>query len=443
MPPAEYSDIFSEQDERFMRRALALAAKGRGAVEPNPLVGCVLARDGKTVAEGYHRKFGGPHAEVDALQQAHQAAGGATAYVTLEPCCHHGKTGPCCEALLEAGVQRVVAAMADPFPQVAGRGLQRLREAGVRVEVGLLEQQARLLNAPYLKRLSTSTPWVILKWAQSLDGKLATATGHSQWITSDLSRKEAHRLRGYVDAVLVGAGTVVADDPLLTCRMVKPRRIARRVVIDGRLHVPLHSQVVRTARESPVVIVCTEQAADEHRQKVDVLRDESCQVLPLPQTVAGQVDLKALLAWCGSQQMTNIMVEGGGYLLGEFLSARLADELAIFIAPMLIGGGMPIVPGSPNQIAPVLPPAGEPYATAFRSGSPLFPDENVEPPSKGERSAHVPLTSGPRGPDVPGILSVTPWSGGVQDVGSAPRLEHVRLRKLAVDFFVQGHLAWP
>lgn len=377
-----------------MRRALTLAARGRGSVEPNPMVGCVLVKDGVAIAEGYHRKFGGPHAEVDAVQRAGDRAHGATAYVTLEPCCHHGKTGPCTEVLLAAGISRVIAAMADPFPEVAGHGIQRLGQAGLRVDVGLLEDSARRLNAPYLKRVASGLPWVILKWAQSLDGKLATATGHSQWITSDLSRKEAHRLRGYVDAVLVGAGTVAADDPQLTCRMVKPRRIARRVVLDGRLRVPLYSQLVRTSRQVPVLIVCTEPAADEHHEKVAALKDEGCQVLPLPQVRPGRIDLRALLSWCGSQRMTNIMVEGGGHVLGEFLDARLADELAVFLAPMLIGGGAPIVP-----------------------------------------------TAGAA--DLLAIQAVTPWPVGVHDLAEAPRLKQVRLRALGPDFCLQGQIAWP
>lgn len=385
----EERQTFDAGDERFMRRALALAEKGRGSVEPNPMVGCVLVRDGRVVGEGYHRRFGGPHAEVEALHRAGEEARGATVYVTLEPCCHTGKTGPCTRALRTAGVARVVAAMADPFPRVAGGGLAELREGGIEVATGLLEGRARALNAAYLKRLATGTPWVILKWAQSLDGKLATSAGHSQWITSDGARKEAHRLRGYVDGVIVGVGTVHADDPQLTCRMVRPRRVARRIVVDGRLSVPLYSQLVHTARQVPTAIVCTERVAGEHAEKVAVLRDGGCELVVLPEAGPGRVDLRGLLGWCGSQQMTNVMVEGGGHLLGQFLDEGLADEVAVFVAPMVIGGGAP---------------------AAVRSSE----------------------------PGAPMLQAVTPWPGGVQDLSEAPHLLDVRVRRLGPDLEVRG-----
>jgi diaminohydroxyphosphoribosylaminopyrimidine deaminase/5-amino-6-(5-phosphoribosylamino)uracil reductase len=380
------AEVFSRQDEQFMRRALVLAARGRGAVEPNPMVGCVLVRDGTVIAEGYHRRFGGPHAEVEALDAAGAGARGSTAYVSLEPCCHRGKTGPCTDALLAAGVSRVVAAMADPFAQVAGEGLRALAAAGVRTAVGLLEDQARLLNAPYLKRLATGLPWVILKWAQSLDGKLATRTRQSQWLTGETARREAHRLRGVVDAVVVGAGTVAADDPQLTCRFVKARRIARRVVVDGRLKIGLDRRLVRTAREEPVVVASTHAAIGGQPDKVDALKQAGCELLPLPEVSAGRIDLRGLVEWFGTQQATNVMVEGGGQLLGQFLDQRLADEVAIFIAPMLIGGSQPGAAG----------------ATA----------------------------------------AVTPWPGGVEDLAASPRLRHVRIRQLGPDLCVQGHMNW-
>jgi len=379
------AEAFSRQDETYMRRALALAARGRGSVEPNPMVGCVLVRDGRVIGEGYHRRFGGPHAEVDALDAAGGAARGATAYVTLEPCCHHGKTGPCTDALLAGGIARVVAAMVDPFAEVAGKGLRVLAAAGVQTSVGLLEGEARSLNAPYLKCLTTGLPWVILKWAQSLDGKLATHTGQSQWITGESARREAHRLRGVVDAVVVGAGTVAADDPQLTCRLVKARRIARRVVVDGQLGIALDRQLVRTARQAPVVIACTKAAVDASAAKAAALRQAGCELLALPTTAPGRIDLGALLKWFGTWRATNVMVEGGGHLLGQFLDQRLADEVAVFIAPVLIGGSRP----------------------------------------------------------APDILAVTPWPMGVEDLAQSPRLERVRVRHLGPDLYYQGRLAWP
>src|SRR5262245_52454147 len=245
--------------ESWMRRALELAERGRGAVEPNPLVGAVLVRDGALVGEGWHQRYGGPHAEVHALAAAGPAARGATLHVTLEPCCHPGKTPPCTDAVLAAGVARVVAAMSDPFPRVAGGGLARLRAAGLEVEVGLCEAEACRLNAPYLKLLSRGRPWVHAKWAMTLDGKMATRTGDSKWIRGGGSRRLVHELRGRVDAVVVGLGTALADDPALTARPPGPR-VATRVVLDGRGALPGDLQVVRTAPETPTLIATTERS---------------------------------------------------------------------------------------------------------------------------------------------------------------------------------------
>ena len=236
----------STPDLWHMRRALELAAQGQGAVEPNPMVGCVIARGAEILGEGWHRRFGGAHAEVEALKLAGERARGATVYVTLEPCCHHGKTPPCTRAILDAGVARVVAAMPDPFPQVAGGGLAELRAAGIEVQSGVLEEEARKLNAPYLKLLSTGRPWIIAKWAMTLDGKIATAAGDSRWISCLDSRSIVHQLRGRVDAIVVGRGTAAADDPLLTARPPGPRT-AMRIVVDTRASLSPQSQLVRTA----------------------------------------------------------------------------------------------------------------------------------------------------------------------------------------------------
>src|SRR5207253_7885382 len=215
------------------RRALELAERGRGYVEPNPLVGAVVVHDGRIIGEGWHQRYGEAHAEVNALTAAGDAARGATLYVTLEPCCHHGKTPPCTDAVLRAGVQRVVAAMLDPFPQVSGKGADLLRAAGVTVDVGLCEAEARRLNAPYLKLLATGLPYVTAKWAMTLDGKIATRTGDSKWISNEASRRRVHELRGRMDAIIVGIGTALADDPLLTARPTGPRTPAR-IVLDSR-----------------------------------------------------------------------------------------------------------------------------------------------------------------------------------------------------------------
>src|SRR5262249_38708583 len=229
-------------DWPWMQLALELAERGRGAVEPNPLVGAVVVRDGRLVGEGWHQRYGEAHA----LAAAGAAAQGATLYVTLEPCCHYGKTPPCTEAVLRAGVGRVVAAMLDPFPPVSGQGVARLRAVGVTVEVGLGEAEARRLNAPYLKLLATGRPYVHAKWAMTLDGKICTRTGDSKWISGEASRRRVHELRGRMDAILVGIGTALADDPLLTARPPGPR-IATRIVLDSRGRLPASAQLVRTA----------------------------------------------------------------------------------------------------------------------------------------------------------------------------------------------------
>jgi diaminohydroxyphosphoribosylaminopyrimidine deaminase/5-amino-6-(5-phosphoribosylamino)uracil reductase len=320
-------------DEAWMARALELAARGRGAVEPNPMVGAVVVRDGRLVGEGWHQRHGGPHAEVHALTAAGEQSRGATLYVTLEPCCHHGKTPPCTEAVLAAGVVRVVAAMADPFPRVAGKGTEMLRQAGVPVEVGVGEAEARRLNAPYLKLLAMARPWVIAKWAMTLDGRIATRAGDSKWISNEASRRVAHEIRGRVDAVIVGIGTALADDPLLTARPPGPR-VATRIVLDSRLRLPPSSQLVRTAREAPSLFATTALAPAERR---DTLMREGCEVLTLPE-VEGRVSLPSLLDELGRRRFTNVLVEGGGEILGGFLDAGEIDEVHVFLAPRLMGG---------------------------------------------------------------------------------------------------------
>lgn len=316
-----------------MTRALALAALGQGHVEPNPPVGCVVAQGAETIGEGWHRRYGAAHAEVEALAVAGVRARGATLYVTLEPCCHRGQTPPCTQAILAAGVRRVVAAQRDPFPAVAGGGFAELTAAGVAVDVGVCEAEARRLNAPYLKLLAAGRPWVIAKWAMSLDGRIATRTGDSRWIGGEESRAIVHALRGRVDAIVVGRGTVEADDPLLTARP-PGARVARRIVLDSRGATRLDSQLVRTARDAPVSVVVGSEAAAENRRRLEAA---GCEVL----VVAGATHaerLEALLAELGRRRMTNVLVEGGAGVLGSLLDARAIDEVHAFIAPKLIGG---------------------------------------------------------------------------------------------------------
>ncbi|HEX3870962.1 MAG TPA: bifunctional diaminohydroxyphosphoribosylaminopyrimidine deaminase/5-amino-6-(5-phosphoribosylamino)uracil reductase RibD [Pirellulales bacterium] len=316
-----------------MRRALDLASFGQGSVEPNPMVGCVIARGAETIGEGWHRRYGSPHAEVEALAVAGPRAAGATMYVTLEPCCHHGKTPPCTTSVIASGVKRVVVAMRDPFPAVAGKGLAELAAAGLSCESGVLESESRSLNAPYLKLIEIGRPWVIAKWAMTLDGKIATGTGSSRWISNDSSRRIAHGLRGRVDAILVGRGTVEADNPLLTARPAGPR-IAARVALDSDAQLSPTSQLVLTAREMPV-IVATAASADATRAAA--LRDAGCEVLALT-GVSYAERLAELLDALGRRRMTNVLVEGGSRLLGECFDADLIDEVHVFVAPKCVGG---------------------------------------------------------------------------------------------------------
>jgi diaminohydroxyphosphoribosylaminopyrimidine deaminase/5-amino-6-(5-phosphoribosylamino)uracil reductase len=328
-------------DQVWMRRALELAERGRGCVEPNPLVGAVVVRDGQLIGEGWHQRYGEAHAEVHALAAAGDAARGATLYVTLEPCCHHGKTPPCTDLVLRAGIRRVVAAMLDPFPRVSGQGVAQLRAAGLAVEVGLEETAAQRLNAPYLKLLTTGRPYVHAKWAMTLDGKIATRTGDSHWISNEGSRRRVHTLRGRMDAILVGSGTVRADDPLLTARPPGPRTPVR-VVLDSHGDLPAACQLLRTAREVPLLVATGPDITPAQRQ---TLLDAGAEVLPVPATT-GRPDTLALLDELGRRRMTNILVEGGAVLLGSFRDARAIDEVHVFIAPILAGGA-----GAPTPMA--------------------------------------------------------------------------------------------
>ena len=318
-----------------MSRAIELARRGIGFVEPNPAVGAVLvADDGRVLGEGWHERFGGPHAEVLALAAAGSSARDATLYVTLEPCCHFGQTPPCSRAVIAAGIRRVVVATVDPAAHVNGGGIAELRAAGIDVEVGLMAREARRLIAPFAKLMTTGLPWVHAKWAMTLDGKIASKTGSSRWITNDASRAIVHQLRGRMDAILVGIGTVLADDPALTARPPGPRTPAR-IVLDSSGNTPLESQLVRTARETPTIVVTTVHADTE---RCSALRAAGVRVLMIEPGSTGHPDLKVLLAELGHQRLTNVLVEGGGQVLGAFFDLNLIDEVHAFIAPKLIGG---------------------------------------------------------------------------------------------------------
>ena len=324
-------------DHDYMCRALELAERGRGRVEPNPLVGAVVVREDRVIGEGWHEKFGQAHAEVNALRQAGESARGSTLYVTLEPCCHFGKTPPCTEAVIGAGVRRVVASMLDPFPQVAGQGVSRLREAGIDVEVGVGEVgdlAARRLNAPYLKRLRTGRPWVHAKWAMTLDGKIATRTGQSKWITGEPARARVHELRGRMDAIIIGRGTLVADDPLLTARPPGPRTAVRVVLTATANEMPISSQLLQTVAAAPVLVVTT----DTSLNHLSAWRDRGAEVIGLSAGPDGKLDVKSVLTELGRRGMSNVLVEGGAATLGSFWDAGEIDEIHAFIAPKIIGG---------------------------------------------------------------------------------------------------------
>ncbi|MFY7953870.1 MAG: bifunctional diaminohydroxyphosphoribosylaminopyrimidine deaminase/5-amino-6-(5-phosphoribosylamino)uracil reductase RibD [Armatimonadaceae bacterium] len=321
-----------------MRRALSLAERGRGSVEPNPMVGAVVTdASGAVVGEGWHERFGGPHAEVNAFAQAGDRARGGTVFVTLEPCCHHGKTPPCTDAVLKAGVRRVVAAMADPFPKVAGGGIGLLRASGVIVDVGVCEAEARELNAPYLKLISTGVPWVIAKWAMTLDGKIATRTGDSKWISNEASRRRVHELRARVDAIVVGRGTVLADDPLLTARPPGPR-VATRVVLTASGELPAECKLLDTIREAAVIVYTT--AGNEG--KLRAWEQAGAEIVSVRRKT--KASALSVLEDLGRRRFTNVLVEGGAGVLGSFLDADAIDEVHAYVAPVLFGGDSGLSP---------------------------------------------------------------------------------------------------
>lgn len=330
----------SDFNLKMMRQALVLARRGEGKTSPNPAVGCVIVRDGVVVGRGWHKKAGTPHAEVHALNEAAELAKGADVYVTLEPCAHFGKTPPCAKALIEARVARVYVAMIDPNPLVAGAGIEMLRQAGIEVETGLLEAPCRGLNLPFIKWIQTRLPYVILKSAVTLDGKTATANGDSKWITSDRSRREVHRLRGKVDAIMVGVGTVVKDDPLLTCR-VPGGKDPLRVVVDSNLRVPLHAALftVPSAARTMVATCCQDQA------RIQALSTRGAEILNCKEE-GGRVDLADLFTNLGALGVQSILLEGGSHLAGAALRAGFVDRCMIFLAPKLVGGaGMGLFSG--------------------------------------------------------------------------------------------------
>ena len=322
-------------DTQYMRMALKLAEKGSGKTSPNPMVGAVIVKNGKIVGSGYHRQAGDRHAEVFALQQSSKNNKSATLYVNLEPCCHFGQTPPCTEEIIKSGIKRVVCAMVDPNPKVKGKGIEILKKNKIKIEVGLLEEEAKKLNEAYIKYMTTGLPFVILKWASTLDGKIATVDGDSKWISNDQSRKFAHKLRSQVDAVLVGVDTMIKDDPELNTRLVKGKNPVK-IILDTKGRMSLNSKIVSNAKSERTILATV--CADKERFK-----NSNLGVWKLKENQKGQVDLLALLKKAGENKITSILVEGGQKVLTSFMQDKLVDKVYCFMAPKIIGKGLDAV----------------------------------------------------------------------------------------------------
>jgi diaminohydroxyphosphoribosylaminopyrimidine deaminase / 5-amino-6-(5-phosphoribosylamino)uracil reductase len=315
-------------DAEFMRRALGLAQRGRGRTSPNPMVGCVIVRDGQIIGEGFHEKAGMPHAEINAMEAAGGGVEGAAMYVTLEPCCHEGRTPPCVDALIKARPARVVVAMPDPNPRVAGEGIYRLRQAGIDVDAGLLEDEARQLNEVYIKYVTTRMPFVIAKVGMTLDGKIATHTGESRWVTGEESRAMVHRLRNEVDAILVGSRTVMMDDPSLTTRLDEGKiKDPIRVIVDGGQYLDAERRVFHLSSEAPTWVAVAEMRPIEG----------ASEVIHCPGGNGG-VDMRALMQELAAREITSVLIEGGGTTHATAFEAGVVDKVMFFVAPKIIGG---------------------------------------------------------------------------------------------------------
>lgn len=324
----------ADWDRNFMRLALREARKGIGRTSPNPSVGAVVIKNDRIVGKGHHQQAGGPHAEIHALQAAGHKAEGATLYVTLEPCNHTGRTSPCTEAVLRAGITRVVIGMPDPNPAVAGGGAAYLASQGVEVTSGILEEECREINLSFCKHVLTGFPWVILKAGMSIDGRIASRPGQQTAITGKKSRRRVHGLRREVDAILVGIGTVLADDPLLTCRLGRPGSDPLRVILDAGLRLPLASRVLQQESEAETWVFCAENADINKKRSLEAA---GARITEVPVAVAGSLDLTAVLKILGDAQVTSLLVEGGSRVHGSFLDAGLVDQLFFFVAPAFIG----------------------------------------------------------------------------------------------------------
>lgn len=331
------SDFFMQKKEEYMRRALELARKGEGHTSPNPMVGCVVVKDGRIISEGYHEKYGEFHAERNALTRCTEDTAGADLYVTLEPCCHQGKTPPCTDIIIEKKIARVFVGSMDSNPLVAGKGVQILRDHGIYVEAGILDAECRKLNEVFYHYIATKTPFVVMKYAMTLDGKIACATGDSKWVTGEIARTQVHRMRGRYRGIMVGIGTVLADDPMLNCRVeggVDPVRI----ICDSNLHIPTESQIVKTASDIETIVACSQEALESERKQEKIRRLKEAGIQIIGTEGAHGVNLVELMKKLGGQNIDSILLEGGGTLNASALEDGIVNKVYAYIAGKLIGG---------------------------------------------------------------------------------------------------------
>lgn len=333
----EGSDFFMQEKEEYMRRALELARKGEGHTSPNPMVGCVVVKDGRIISEGYHEKYGEFHAERNALTRCTEDTTGADLYVTLEPCCHQGKTPPCTDIIIEKKIARVFVGSMDSNPLVAGKGVQILRDHGIYVETGILEEECLKLNEVFYHYITAKTPFVVMKYAMTLDGKIACATGDSKWVTGEIARAQVHRMRGRYRGIMVGIGTVLADDPMLNCRVeggVDPVRI----ICDSNLHIPLESQIVKTASEIETIVACSQESLEAERKQEKIRKLKEAGIQLIGTEGAHGVNLVELMKKLGEQNIDSILLEGGGTLNASALEDGIVNKVYAYIAGKLIGG---------------------------------------------------------------------------------------------------------